>query len=170
MGQILVVGGAPKENLGKAVDMIRRASDEGCSVVVLPECLDLGWTHPSARRKSEPIPGSNSRRICMAARRSSVYVAAGLVERSGDRVYNSAILVSPEGRILAKHRKINELSIARGLYSIGSSLGVVETPLASVGIAICADNFPNSLVFGHSLARMGCNLLLSPSAWAVDAD
>jgi predicted amidohydrolase len=93
-----------------------------------------------------------------------------LVERCGNRIYNSAILVSPEGRILAKHRKINELSIAHGLYSIGSSLSVVETPLANIGIAICADNFPNSSVFGHSLARMGCNLLLSPSAWAVDAD
>jgi len=170
MGQMLVVGGAPKENLERAVGMIRHASDEGCSVVVLPECLDLGWTHPSARKKSEPIPGPRSQQICRAARRYSVFVAAGLVERCGGRIYNSAILVSPEGKILAKHRKLNELSIAHNIYSIGSSLGVVETPLANIGIDICADNFPNSLVFGHSLARMGCNLLLSPSAWAVDAD
>ncbi|MHA1715487.1 MAG: carbon-nitrogen hydrolase family protein, partial [Promethearchaeota archaeon] len=39
-----------------------------------------------------------------------------------------------------------------------------------VGITICADNFPNSLVFGHSLARMGARMILSPCAWAVDAN
>jgi len=167
---MLVEGGAPKANLRRAVDMIGRASDEGCSVVVLPECLDLSWTHPSARTRSQSIPGPRSRQISRAAKKHGLFVAAGLVERCGDRIYNSAILVSPQGRILTKHRKINELSIAHNLYSIGTSLRVVETPLANMGIAICADNFPNSLVLGHSLARMGCNLLLSPSAWAVDAD
>ena len=47
---------------------------------------------------------------------------------------------------------------------------MVETPLGTIGVNICADNFSNSLVFGHSLARMGCQVLLSPCAWAVDAD
>lgn len=35
---------------------------------------------------------------------------------------------------------------------------------------ICADNFGNSLAIGHVLARVGAQLILSPSAWAVDAD
>ena len=35
---------------------------------------------------------------------------------------------------------------------------------------MAADNFPDSLVLGHSLARMGAQILLSPSAWAVPAD
>jgi len=35
---------------------------------------------------------------------------------------------------------------------------------------VCADNFPNSLALGHALARMGAQVLLSPSAWAVKAD
>ena len=35
---------------------------------------------------------------------------------------------------------------------------------------ICADNFSDSLVLGHSLARMGAQILLSPSAWAVPAE
>jgi len=170
MGQILVEGGALEENLRRATEMIRQASKRGCSVIVLPECLDLGWTHPSARTLSRPIPGPHSDELAEAAKEGSIYVVAGLTERAGSRIYNSAVLISPEGEILAKHRKINVLSIAQDLYSIGNLLSVVETPLATIGIDICADNFPNSLVFAHSLARMGCNLLLSPSAWAVDAD
>jgi predicted amidohydrolase len=95
---------------------------------------------------------------------------AGLVERADDRIYNAAVLIAPDGSILLKHRKINELDIARDLYSTGESLAVVRTPLGTIGVDICADNFPDSLVIGHALARMGAEILLSPSAWAVEAD
>lgn len=70
-------------------------------------------------------------------------------------MYNSAILVSPEGDILIKHRKINVLTIALDLYEIRDSLSVASTSLGKTGIDIFADNFPNSLALGHSLARMG---------------
>jgi predicted amidohydrolase len=53
---------------------------------------------------------------------------------------------------------------------VGDRLGVVETELGTMGLAICADNFSNSLAIGHVLARMGAQVILSPSAWAVDAD
>jgi predicted amidohydrolase len=95
---------------------------------------------------------------------------AGLVERAGDRRYNAAVLIDPRGEILLVHRKINELDIAHDLYSIGDRLAVAHTELGTLGINICADNFPNSLAIAHVLARMGAQLLLSPSAWAVDAD
>ena len=38
------------------------------------------------------------------------------------------------------------------------------------GLATCTDNCGSSLALGHVLARMGAQVLLSPSAWAVDAD
>ena len=170
MGQMLVEGGDAAGNLGRAVRMIREAAQRGCHIVVLPECLDLGWTFPGARELAKPIPGEFSDVICQAAREAGLYVAAGLTERAGDRLYNAAVLVSPEGRILLKHRKINELSIAQDLYATGDSLSVVETALGTLALTICADNFPESLALGHSLARMGARLLLSPCAWAVDAD
>jgi predicted amidohydrolase len=47
---------------------------------------------------------------------------------------------------------------------------VTETPLGTIAVNICADNSPDSLMLGHSLGRMGARLLLSPSAWAVEAD
>jgi predicted amidohydrolase len=101
--------------------------------------------------------------------RDKIYIVAGLVERAADRMYNSAVLIDPQGQILLTHRKINELEIAHDLYSIGDHLAVADTEIGMVGISICADNFPNSLAIGHVLARMGAQLLLSPSAWAVDA-
>ena len=170
MGQMLVEGGAVEANLARGEEMVRRAARRGCRLVVLPECLDTGWMHPSAADAARPIPGPSADPLCRAAAREGVHVVAGLTERDGEAIYNTAVLLSPEGRLLHKHRKINVLRDAQGLYETGDRLGVVRTPLGVFGLNICADNFPDSLALGHALARMGAQVVLSPCAWAVDAD
>jgi predicted amidohydrolase len=166
MCQMRVETGDLAGNLERAVRMIREAAAQGCQIAVLPECLDLGWTCASARDLAHAIPGEPSDYIRAAAAAARIQVVAGLTERCGVRIYNTALLIAPDGGIVLRHRKINELDIAQDLYSIGNSLEVAE----SIAVNICADNFPDSLALGHSLARMGCRLLLSPCAWAVDAD
>ncbi len=172
MGQMLVEGGRIEENLRRAEQMIERASAARCDVIVLPECLDAGWLDRSASRNAEPIPGPRVERLAAAARRHGVFVAAGLTERDGDRLFNAAVLLGPDGRLLLGHRKINELRFGppHDLYSAGNMLGVVRTEIGCIGLNICADNFRSSLVLGHTLGHMGANLLLSPCAWAVPAD
>jgi predicted amidohydrolase len=170
MGQMLVECGQVEANLERACRLIGDAAAVGCAAVVLPECLDAGWTCPLARRIAEPIPGSTSEKLAAHARKHSIYVVAGITERDADRIYNAAVLIDPKGEIIGRHRKINELFIAHELYSLGDSLSVVETGIGRIGLTICADNFPDSLVFGHALARMGAQMILSPCAWAVDAN
>jgi N-carbamoylputrescine amidase len=170
MGQMLVEGGRLQENLARAVAMIALAGHQGCQIVVLPECLDLGWTHPAATDLAAEIPGPTSEVLCQAASEASVYVVAGLTERAGSRVYNAAVLIGASGQILLKHRKINLLDIEQNVYCTGDRLAVAQTACGVIGVNICADNFPDSLALGHSLARMGAEILLSPSAWAVPAD
>ena len=170
MAQILVEGGRPDANLARAAAAVREAAATGCRLVVLPECLDVGWTDPSARELARPIPGPRTDILTRAAREAGVYVAAGLVERAGDHLFNTAVLIDPAGRIVLHHRKINELDIALDLYAVGDRLGVVETELGTLGLAICADNFGTSLAVSHVLALMGAQVILSPSAWAEDAD
>jgi predicted amidohydrolase len=170
MAQMLVAGAQPAANLERAEAFVRDAAAKGCRLVVLPECMDLGWTDPSARQLAQPIPGAHSQRLTQAAMQNGIFIVAGLVERAGEQLYNAAVLIDPRGQILLVHRKINELEIAHDLYSIGDRLAVAHTDLGTLGISICADNFPNSLAIGHVMARMGAQLLLSPSAWAVDAD
>lgn len=170
MGQMRVEGGALEANLARACAMIGNAAHAGCDVVVLPECLDAGWTHPASRDIARRVPGPSADRLRDAARTHGIVVAAGLTEDALGAIYNTAILINTDGDILLKHRKINILDIARDLYSVGDRLGVARTPFGTVGLLICADNFPESLELGHSLARMGAGLILSPCAWAVPAD
>lgn len=168
MGQLLVEGGEPNRNLDRAGKMIEEAAQKNCEIVLLPEVLDLGWTHPSALGESEPIPGPRSDRLCDYARAYSLYLCAGLTEKLGGRQYNTAILVNPAGDIILKYHKINLLTVEQPFYSVGQNLSVVDTPLGKIGVNVCADNYMDGLPIGHTLARMGAQLILSPSSWTVD--
>lgn len=170
MAQMLVEGAKPAANLLRAETLIRDAANKQCQLVVLPECLDCGWTDPSARQLALPIPGAHTQRLAVTAKQARVFLVAGLVERAGKQIFNSAVLIDRRGEIVLVHRKVNELDIAQDLYSVGDRLAVAHTELGTLAVNICADNFPSSLALGHVLARMGAQLLLSPSAWAVDAD
>ena len=79
--QMRVDGGLKENNLARAESRIAEAAGQGAQVILLPEALTLGWTHPSSRADAEPIPeGESCRRLGDCARQHHVYVCAGLVE------------------------------------------------------------------------------------------
>ncbi|MSU49175.1 MAG: carbon-nitrogen hydrolase family protein [Opitutus sp.] len=169
--QMRVVGGAKEANLARAEHFIAEAAMAGAQVVLLPETLNLGWTHRSAHGQADGIPeGGSCVRLCAAARRHAVFVCAGLVERAGKRLFNAAVLISPQGEVLLHHRKLNELDIAHDLYARGDRLAVVPTALGTLGVMICADAFAPGQVVSRTLGLMGANVILSPCAWAMPAD
>jgi predicted amidohydrolase len=169
--QMHVEGGAKEANLRRAEGCIAQAANAGAQVVLLPEALNLGWTHRSARTDADAIPeGETCVRLWAAARRHAVYVCAGLVERAREVRFNAAVLINPHGDVLLHHRKINELDFAHDLYATGDRLAVAQTPLGPMGLMICADAFAQGQVVSRTLGLMGARIILSPCAWAVPAD
>jgi predicted amidohydrolase len=165
-----VVGGDVDANLRTALRMVAAAARAGAQVVLLPEALDTGWTHPSGPVLADAVPsGRVCAAVCDAAQEHGLYVCAGLTERAGPRVYNAAVLVSPEGQVLLHHRKLNELEIGHDLYDQGDRLAVARTPLATFGLMICADGAVRGQIVTRALGLMGADVVLSPSAWAVQA-
>ena len=170
LGQILIEGGEPIRNLKRAIKVIKEAKSENCDIILLPECLDLGWTHPSAKKEAETIPGKWSDLISNIANEMNIWVCAGLTEKKENKIYNAAVLFDNSKNIVLKYRKINILSDALSFYNIGNRLNVVDTPFGKIGVNICSDNYIDSLHIGHALARMGAEIILSPSSWTVDYD
>ncbi len=171
MAQMHVEGGDKEGNLQRASQRIQEAAKQGSQVVLLPECMDLGWTHPSALTSAEPL--HNSRTIdCLRslAKECGVYVCSGFVEKVDSSVYNSAVLLDPHGQILLHHRKLNELEIGHPYYAQGDRLGVVQTDMGTFGLMICADAFAKDHVVTRTLGYMGADVILSPSSWAVQSD
>jgi predicted amidohydrolase len=170
MIQLLVEGGEPERNLERALKYINIAAKDKIDIALLPETLDLAWTHPSAKKEAEPIPGKYSNILSEAAKQHSIYICAGLTEKDGDKIYNTAVMINDKGEIILKYRKINLLWNVEypEYYSIGQSLSVIDTPWGKIGVNICADNYIDGLHIGHTLARMGAQVILSPSSWTVD--
>ncbi len=171
LAQMLVEPGEKQGNLRRAEARIAEAAANGANIVVLPEALTLGWTHPSARTLADEIPGGEScQRLRQAARTHQIYVCAGIIERSREDLFNAAVLIDPHGEVLIHHRKINELDLGRELYSLGDRLAVCDSLHGRLGLMICADGFAPGQVISRSLALMGARVILSPCAWAVPAD
>jgi predicted amidohydrolase len=168
--QMPVVGGSRTLNLERATARVGEAAGMGAEVVLLPETLDLGWTHPAALTEAGAIPGGDTcGRLCDLARQHRVWLCAGLTERAGPKVYNAAVLIGPDGGLRLHHRKLNELEIAHDLYARGDRLAVAETSLGTIGVMICADAFVEGQTISRTLGLMGAKLILSPCAWAVPA-
>lgn len=168
LAQMRVEPGRPAENLARAAARIVSAAAQGAEMILLPEALDCGWTHPSAREPAGAIPdGPACVALREAAARDRVWVCAGLVERADADLFNAAVLIAPDGSVRLHHRKIHEIGFARALYARGDRLGVADTPWDRVGVMICADAFAPGLSISRALGAMGARLILSPCAWAV---
>jgi predicted amidohydrolase len=175
MGQMRVAGGEVAGNMARAVAFIGRAAAGGAALVVLPEVLDCGWCDESARLAAEPLAergaNPNLAMLCDSAVAGEIHVCAGLTERDGDVIYNSAVLIDPAGRVLLRHRKINQLELETVLYGAGTTAeAVCDTALGRLGLMICADAFAPREWITHALADAGAQLVVSPCAWAVPPD
>jgi predicted amidohydrolase len=148
---------------------VEAAAREKAALACFPETAVLGWVNPDAWELAGPIPGPISDRIAQMARRHNLMIAIGLAEKEGDKLYDSAILIGADGRILLKHRKINTLTeLLNPPYTRGrpEDIAVVDTPIGRVGMLICADTFIESLV--QRAAEASPDLLLVPYGWAAD--
>jgi predicted amidohydrolase len=171
MVQMYVEGGELDLNLKHATECINEAAKNGADIALLPEVMDLGWTHSAALKLAYPVPGGRTFNILAdAAKKNKIYVCAGIVEKDGDKTYNSAVLIDDQGKLLIKHRKLNELDIAHNLYDQGDRLNVCHTRFGTIGLDICADAFAKDLVLSRALGYMGADIILSPSSWAVPPD
>lgn len=171
LAQMPVIGGRVEENLHCASKYIAQAAAAGAAIVLLPEALDCGWCHSSALTDAGSIPdGKTCRHLREAAKTHHIHVCAGLIERAGHQLFNSAVLISPDGEVLLHHRKLNELAMAHHLYACGDRLAVAHTPLGTIGLMICADGFAPGQSISRTLGLMGAQIILSPCAWAVPPD
>ncbi len=169
--QMKVEGGKRMQNLQRAARRIHEAAKNGAQVVLLPEAMDLGWTDPSALHDAQPVPGGETAVLLSTmAKKYGVYICSGLIEKDGDKVFNSAVIFNPEGTLILQHRKINELDIGHPYYAPGERLNVAETGYGTFGLMICADATAKDHVLTRSLGYMGADIILSPCSWAMPAD
>ncbi|MDU6249088.1 MAG: nitrilase-related carbon-nitrogen hydrolase, partial [Paeniclostridium sordellii] len=146
-------------NLARIADLAAAAKADAAELVVFPELAATGLTDPAAA--AEPIPGRITAQLAEIAARQGITLVCGLAERDGNTIYNSAVLVTPDGKI-ATYRKTHLTTAERSWASAGDSWAVVDTPIGRIGVLIGHDAaFPEA---GRVLALRGCDLIVCPAA------
>jgi predicted amidohydrolase len=154
-------------NLDVIEQQLAEASGRGVQLAVFPECAVSGYLFESldeALDVAEPVLGPASDRIARAAARYKLYAVVGMLERDGDRCYNTAILAGPGG-IEAIYRKTHTLCLGVDRFTTPGDIGyrVNDLPVGRVGILICYDlRFPES---ARLLALQGAQIIVLPTNW-----
>jgi predicted amidohydrolase len=142
-------------------------------LVVLPELFSTGYLLGSRERAlqlAETIPGGEATQalIELAAERRGA-ILAGICERDGDRVYNTAVLVSPDGSV-ERHRKVHLPRYEVPVFDRGDRFETFDAAGANIGVALCFDLWMPEAC--RSLALAGAEILASPAnfggPWSMD--
>lgn len=161
------IGDDDKEtNLRKAEELIDGV--QNADLILLPELWAIGYySFDLYASAGESLDGEIAARMKGKARQKGCFIFAGsLLERSDEQIYNTSVLIDPEGEIVGKYRKIHlygHNSSENKLLQRGTDIVVVETKMACFGLSTCYDlRFPELY---RKLALQGANVFLVASAW-----
>lgn len=150
--------------LDKVGSLLREAPD--ADLLVLPELCNSGYNFPTRKDAFEAAEEiSNSRFVRLLeehCRQRKTYVVSGFNEKDGFKLYNSTVLIGPEGYI-GKYRKIHLFYNEKDIFCSGDvGLPVFETPIGKIGMLVCFDwVFPE---VWRILALKGADVICHSSA------
>lgn len=135
-------GKAPQENPPQFAPLIEEAARQKADLVVLPEMLTYFGTGLKYADCAEPVPGPSTEYFGKLASRHHLYIVAGLIERDGHLIYNTAALIGPDGKLAGKYRKVTlpRSEVEEGVQP-GNDYPVFDTRFGKLGMMICYDGF-----------------------------
>jgi predicted amidohydrolase len=155
--------GKPVDNLKKIADLLQGTETD---IIVLPELCTTGYSflnRDEAFAAAEGPDGQSTAFFKQLAEGYKAMIIAGFAEKSGDKVYNSAIVTSPDGTAKI-YRKTHLFYREKECFSEGDSgFFVVQHPLkdCKVGVMVCNDwRYPEA---ARSLALLGADVIACPS-------
>ncbi len=178
------VGANKAANLRAARAAVVDASNRGARVVSLPECFNSPYDTSCFPKYAEPIPSTTAEldaeaspstaMLIATARECSIYLVGGSIPERGEdgKVYNTCVVVDPNGEIVARHRKMHLFDIdvpgkitfkESDTLSAGESFTTFDTPYGRVGVGICYDlRFPEQSML---MRAEDCKMLIFPGAF-----
>lgn len=175
-----------KAGVERACELIRRAGQSGAGIVVFPEAYLPGypywiWSHTAKYAaplfaelyaNSVELPGDASDRLAAAAAEAGVWVVMGMDEREGGTLYNTLAYYSPQGELVARHRKLQPTNAERTVWGRGDGrdVFVLDTEYGRLGGLICFEHTMD--LSAYALASLGeqIHVAVWPAINATHAD
>lgn len=154
------------ETLGHVLSLLDQA--RGSELILLPELWPCGYyAFDRYESESEPVDGPTMRALGEKAAALGAYLFTGsFVERAGDRLYNTSLLLDARGQVAARYRKMHLFGFQSGerrLLSGGDAVVVVPTPWGRAGLSICYDlRFPELY---RRMIDLGAEFFLVTASW-----
>jgi predicted amidohydrolase len=142
--------------------LIAAAARQKADLVVLPETLTYYGSGRDMAACAEPIPGPSTEYFGRLTQEHNLYLVAGLIERDQNLIYNVAVLIGPDGRVLGKYRKVAlpRSEIESGVTP-GAEYPVFDTRFGKLGMMVCYDGFFPEVA--RELSKRGAEVI----AWPV---
>jgi len=155
-------GKTPMDNCRMYEPHLAEAARQKADLVVLGEVVPSVGLGKKVQEIAEPIPGPTTEYFGQLAKKYNLHLVVSLNERDRHLVYNAAVLLDPNGRLIGKYRKV---CLPRGEVEEGVAPGndypVFDTRFGKVGMMICYDGFFPEVA--RELANRGAEVI----AWPV---
>lgn len=176
-----------EENHQTAQDYLARAAEKGAQLAVLPEIWNSPYATAAFPEYAEALPGigdseaSSSPSAAMlmdAAKKLGMWVVGGsiperIVEDGEEKIYNTCLVLNPDGVVVAKHRKVHlfDIDVPGGItffesetLSPGQTVSHFSSPFGEIGVGICYDiRFPEFAML--MTQKHKCVILIYPGAF-----
>ncbi len=123
-------------NLAATERFIRRCAQGGARAVVFPECSVTGYFEDVVTKLTAEQLAAAERRVAAACRQADVYALVGMPWRQEDKLYNAAIVIGPDGRVIERFFK---MQLAEGWPHAGDHLSVWRIDGIPCTAIICHD-------------------------------
>lgn len=155
-------GKSPRENCEEFAPLIAEAAQKHADLVVLGETVPTVGPVKDPIATAEPIPGPSSDYFAGLAKQHRLHIVLSLYERVEHLVYNTAVLLGPDGSLVGKYRKVSlpPGEAAKGIAP-GKDYPVFDTAFGKVGLMVCYDGFFPEVA--RELTKNGAEVI----AWPV---
>ncbi len=148
--------GVVAENVSKLLEAVEQAAEQGVELLVVPECALSGYP-PSQGLDFAALREARRALVARASQRG-LWLALGTTTRHRQKWFNSALLFSPRGRLVASYHKTQLTEDDTPIFQAGCALPVFQIGQWKVGLQICFDmRFPENW---RILRRQGAELIL----------
>jgi deaminated glutathione amidase len=170
-------GPKKSDNIEQALALVRKARRRGAEFVALPENVFFMGPEADRHANAEPLDGPSFKAFATLAAELKITVLLGSGLEAGapnGKLYNTSVLYSPDGVMLAVYRKIHLFDVEVGdgqkyfeseAVAAGADIVTAQTPVGCVGLSVCYDlRFPELY---RTLVSKGATLLTVPSAFTL---
>ncbi len=135
-------GKSPRSNCEEYAPLIAEAAQQKADLVVLGETVPSVGLKQNPVETAEVVPGPTTDYFGELAKKHSLHIVLSLYERDGPLIYNAAVLLGPDGRLIGKYRKVclPPGEVEQGIAP-GKDYPVFDTAFGKVGLMICYDGF-----------------------------